>query len=141
MTYTIDICRAKRLDNGEDVYGYYVKHKEIEICPINFNGETDNDKEPKYKHLIIFDGMADFGMEKPLLSVEIDPATKCRCTGLPDKNGYMIFERDIVRDNLGRNGQIIWDKDCYTVIYSKDTKNYQLNNNILWGDIHVIGNT
>ena len=118
MTYTTDICRAKRLDNGEDVYGDLI----TQDYPIF--------KDLKAPLILNTDGVW-----------EINPATKCRCTGKTDTNGDMIFERDIVRDNLGRNGQIIWDKDCYTVIYLKDTKKYQLNNNILWGDIHVIGNT
>jgi len=141
MTYTMDICRAKRLDNKELVYGYYAKHKEIEICPIIFNGETDNDKKPKYKHLIIFDGMADFGMEKPLLSVEIDPATKCRCTGLTDTNGEMIFERDIIKD---RNERVLFVKyeDCRFKITDEYDNGVETTQEAIdWFEFKIIGNT
>lgn len=75
------LCKAKRIDGGGWVQGYYVKGSDM------YGKETHVIFEPDaifYSH-----GETD-GLS------EIDPSTICKCTGLKDKNGKLILENDIV---------------------------------------------
>lgn len=40
---------------------------------------------------------------------EVIPDTICQCTGLKDKNGKLIWEKDVVRCEVG-TAEVIWDK-------------------------------
>lgn len=75
------LFRAKRIDNGEWVEGYYACYR---------------------------DGYGPYAEEDHIIRDEvnfmhyIDPSTICQCTGLKGKNGKLIWENDIVsfqRDN------------------------------------------
>lgn len=71
------LFRAKRIDNGEWVQGYLFGIWE--------------------KRYILWGMINDI----PNM-IEVDPSTICRCTGLKDKNGNLIWEGDIIlfqRDN------------------------------------------
>ena len=77
------LCRAKRIDNEEWVEGFY-------FCMTHPDG--------RHTHHFIIPLGADLSRGTPIekIQVEIDPSTICRCTGLEDKNGKLIFENDVV---------------------------------------------
>lgn len=44
---------------------------------------------------------------------EVDPSTICRCTGLKDKNGTLIWENDIAKDEKGSLYKAFWQNNYY----------------------------
>ena len=76
------LCRAKRIDNEEWVEGFY-------FCMTHPDG--------RHTHHFIIPLGADLSRGTPIekIQVEIDPSTICRCTGLEDKSGKLIWENDI----------------------------------------------
>ena len=84
--------KAKRLDNGEWVYGSLIR-------------STAGVKERAY---IVdnFSSMSDYSV------IGVDPSTVCQFTGLKDCEGNEIWEGDIVKykdNNAERRGVIVWD--------------------------------
>ena len=79
------LFKAKRIDNGEWVEGYYVKTKlGNNAVPVDviFVPWKENRSD-------------EWGW------IEIDSSTICQCTGLDDKNGKLIWENDIVKYHFG----------------------------------------
>jgi len=79
------ICRAKRIDNGEWVEGFLLLFKdEAFICNMPYKCMNG--------HSSVAGNTYGFG---GFFQVEV--STVCQYTGLHDKNGKKIFERDIIR--------------------------------------------
>ena len=86
------LFRAKRIENGEWVEGYYIYY------PHGYYAEGE------IEHILI-DTSTSVGLYKVY---SVDPSTICQCTGLKDKNGKMIWENDVVfaTDDDGNSGQV-----------------------------------
>ena len=83
------LFKAKRLDNGEWVHGYIVRHPSaIQI------GESSS----WYIHVPPVDPDDNGGV------FNVDSDTICQYTGLTDKNSAKIFEDDKLSDKYGDTG-------------------------------------
>ena len=88
------LFRAKRIDNGEWVEGYYAIARD-------FRGIEQH-------NILIADNSLGY-----FKWIVVDPSTICQCTGLKDKNWKLIWENDIIRFQFDNN-------DC--PFPNKDTK-------------------
>ena len=125
--------RAKRIDNGEWVFGYGV------ILGEHYDIKTDDEREASI--FVNFDKVS--GLNYQL--VEVDPKTVGQYTGLKDKNGKEIFEGDLVgnfyRDPMFKAFKVeMWEGKW--VFRNKDDEgnlsNWDLFNHCK--EIEVIGN-
>lgn len=83
MNINLHLCRAKRLDNGEWIEGQFAAGNNKVWIVYDEDFCTDGPRGGRYQ----------LAADRYF---EVDPDTVCRCTGLADKNGKMIFEGDIV---------------------------------------------
>ena len=95
------IFKAKRLDNGEWVVGYYQKRFDL---------------DGSEQHLIFWSKSYTVWEY-----AEIDPDTICQYTGLTDKSGNRIWENDIVElpdENVYFKCE--WEKDTARFVLNGD---------------------
>lgn len=125
------LFRGKRIDNGEWVEGYLiVDEKDYSKYFIGYVLGTNEDGTPH-----------------DLDVVQVDPSTICRCTGLKDKNGKLIWENDIIECKDGKHNfqtQIEWDAYCAGFIF-QDTETSAvgldaITANGLYSESKVVGN-
>lgn len=96
------LFKAKRIDNGEWVEGYYSKSPDPLFGFLKdfiFAPYYDKEKECGYDN-----------------GYKIDPNTICQFTGLYDKNGNKIWENDVVRESsCGYEGIIEYIDAVYCI--------------------------
>lgn len=110
------LFKAKRIDNGGWVEGYYIYHIKRTICPIG-----DSVKPEDEQHVIMRDGFSDWNMPRDTVVYEINPDTLCQYTGLTGKYGKKIWENDILRGyqypyrsdgNDNYFAEVTWFENC-----------------------------
>lgn len=105
------LFRAKRIDNDEWVYGYYIK--------------THDYLDNREIHLIVGIDSTSFPANEITDTNEIDPETLGEFTGVTDKNGVKIFEGDIfereVNDGEKKTYVVEWSRE-YLGLVAKEIK-------------------
>lgn len=59
------------------------------------------------------DGLYIRDINKNVMAYINDESTICQCTGLKDKNGKLIWENDIIRDEHGNFYKAFWQNNYY----------------------------
>lgn len=138
--YNTDIlCKARRLDNGEWVTGYYV-HLVSGLAETSriYTGLSEIDTA-------VYEWYPKF--------YEVDPKTVCQFTRMKDSKGNLIFENDIIKFEIHKKGFWVESKVVYnrhlgefrcvsfTADYSDgDISLYRVVECCPWNSTEVIGN-
>lgn len=125
-------------DTKQWYYGAYFKHQLYEICPVQFTDENAADKEPKYEHYIVFDGVADWNMEKPIKTATVDPKSVGIYIGRKDVFSREIYSGDIVK----------FDKMLGAVVYLEEEAQFAIEladgtimRGVAFEYVKIVGNT
>lgn len=107
------LYRAKRMDNGEWVQGYLYGIWERRYILWGMTNDVPD-------------------------MIEVDPSTICQCTGIKNKNGKLIWENDIVKDNVIL-GSVSWNDINARFVIDDIYDGYQYYSD-WWSEVEVIGN-
>ena len=94
--------KAKRLDNGEWVYGYFYEENGNTYIIENRQKESKLNRNPAY---------------------QVDPSTVCQFTGLKDCEGKELFEHDLIHFVGHKHiGEVSWSEENYVFMigYEKE---------------------
>lgn len=112
--------KAKRLDNGKWVVGYFYAECGNTYIIENRQKESKLNRNPAY---------------------QVDPSTVCMFTGLKDCEGKEVWEGDIL-DGC-RKGEIFFQQGAFLIRSIDDNALYYLSNYAMWNGritCKVIGN-
>lgn len=110
-----NLFKAKRIDNGEWVEGYYVYcRKRHYILPVLNKAIGFDEREDKW--------------------IEIDIDTLCQHTGLTDKNDKKIWENDILRRDGYWDIRIEFENGVFMV---RNTDKVQYINRVVYAPISI----
>ncbi len=117
------LSRGKRIDNGEWIQGYLYGIWERRYILWGMINDIPN-------------------------MAEVDPETVCQCTAMPDKNGKLIFENDILSGHIDdefpedeTRKRVVWhengwctnepDCDYYEELDDFDSENFEVIGNMI----------
>lgn len=113
--------KAKRLDNGEWIKGYFYEENDNTYIIENRQKESKLNRNPAY---------------------QIDPSTVCQFTGMKDCIGKELFENDLIHF-IGHKpiGKVIWSEENYAfMVASGNEPLYWLSEVLEIGKIAIVGN-
>ena len=113
--------KAKRLDNGEWVCGYFYEENDNTYIIENRQKESKLNRNPTY---------------------QVDHSTVCMFTGLKDCIGKELFENDLIHF-IGYKpiGKVIWSEENYAfMVASGNEPLYWLSEVLEIGKIAIVGN-
>ena len=113
--------KAKRLDNGEWIKGYFYEENDNTYIIENRQKESKLNRNPAY---------------------QIDPSTVCMFTGLKDCIGKELFEHDLIHFvGFTHTAEVIWSECNYAfMVVSENKHSYWLHDVIKVCRIERIGN-